>query len=129
MRISKKTRYGFKALLYLSLIFSEKRVASLKEISEKQDIPFDFLEKIISVTRKAGLVKAKKGIRGGYLLARPPEKITMAEIVRVLEKSPLLTDCNECKKEKNCLAGKAWKKVQESLSKTLRSITLKNLIK
>ena len=62
-----------------------KEFFSLKDISEKEGIPFDFLEKIMSLLEKEKLVKSKKGVLGGYVLAKTPKKITAKDIVAVLE--------------------------------------------
>lgn len=129
MKVSKKSQYGLRAMACLARNCSEKKVCPLKEISEKEDIPFDFLEKIILELEKAGLVKAKKGVQGGYFLAKKPKKITTGEIVRVLEETAPLVSCLGCPKVRSCLTKGVWKKAQESLDSTLNSITLEDLIK
>ena len=74
MRVSKKTQYGLRAMVYLAKYSSKEKICPLKEISQKEDIPFDFLEKIISELQTARLVKAKKGVQGGYFLTKHPKK-------------------------------------------------------
>ena len=101
---------------------------SLKNISKKEGIPFDFLEKIMSELEKTKLVKAKKGIQGGYILAKAPQKITAKDIVEALENTTAV-DCSFCGKSRKCLSKNVWKKIDDSISKTLKSITLKSLIK
>ena len=129
MRISKKTQYGLRAMVCLAKFFPQKQVISLKTISEKEEIPFDFLEKIISEIEKAGLIKAKKGVQGGYFLARAPQKITVKEIMKILERTTELAPCGGCQKAKKCLTKDVWKKVEDSLNTALSSITLKSLVK
>jgi len=128
MRVSKKSQYGLRAMVYLAKHSSEKEVCPIREISKKENIPFDFLEKIISELEKAGLVKAKKGVLGGYFLAKKPEKITSGEIVRVLE-STVPVSCTGCQMARICSTKNVWDKVQDSLDSTLDSMTLKDLIK
>ena len=99
-----------------------------KEISKKENIPFDYLEKIVSELEKAGLVKAKKGVQGGYFLAKKPENITSGEIVRVLE-STVPVGCIGCQMARICSTKNVWDKVQDSLDSTLDSMTLADLIK
>jgi len=129
MKFSKKTQYGLRAIVYLAKFFPKKEIISLKTISEKEGIPFDYLEKIISELEKAGLVGAKKGVKGGYFLTKSPQKITAGEVVKILEKTTVPLSCLNCQRTKKCLTKNVWKKVQESLNTILNSITLKSLMK
>lgn len=108
-----------------------KRISPLKEISEKEGIPFDYLEKIFSKLEKAGLIRAKKGVQGGYFLGRMPSKIKIGEIIRTLEGEMVLVKCMKyfCPRGKRCLTKTFWKKIQVSLNKTLDSLTLADLIR
>jgi Rrf2 family transcriptional regulator, iron-sulfur cluster assembly transcription factor len=109
------------------------KICSLKEISQKEGISFDYLEKIISRLEKTGLVKSKKGSRGGYFLARPSRKIKIGEIIRAVEGNASLVKCTaragNCPIMKKCLAKKFWDKLQKSLNAVLNSLTLADLIK
>ena len=129
MKFSKKTQYGLRAIVYLAKFFPKKEIISLKTISEKEGIPFDYLEKIISELEKAGLVGAKKGVKEGYFLTKSPQKITAGEVVKILEKTTVPLSCLNCQRTKKCLTKNVWKKVQESLNTILNSITLKSLMK
>lgn len=124
-QVSKKSQYGLRAITYLAKV---KRVASLKEMAKAEAIPFDFLEKIVSKLEKAGLLKSKKGSQGGYTLAKNPGEINAKDIVDALENTTAV-DCSFCGKYRECLAKNVWKKIDGSISKTLKSITLANLIK
>lgn len=133
MKVSTKSQYGLRAMVYLAK-FPDK-ISSLKVISGAEDISFDYLEKIISKLEKAGLVKAKKGVQGGYFLAKPPQKIKVGEIIRILEGENSLVKCirkkekHVCPREKKCVARIFWKKIQDSLNTTLNSLTLADLIR
>lgn len=116
-------------MVYLAKVFPEKRVCPLKEISEKEDISFDFLEKIMSDLEKSGLVKAKKGARGGYFLKRKPEKIKALEIMEVLEGKIAPVECLGCSRAKGCSSRNLWDEVEDSLDSTLNSLSLADLIK
>ena len=113
------------------------KICPLKVISKKEQISFDYLEKIISKLEKTGLIKAKKGVQGGYFLGRKPSKIKIGEIIRALEGNTSLVKCiakNKkeryyCPMERKCLAKSFWKKIQDSLNSALDSITLADLIK
>ncbi len=115
-------------MVYLVKHSSKEKVCPLKEVSEKENIPFDFLEKIISELQQAGLVEAKKGVQGGYFLTLPPEKITTGEVVRILE-STVPVSCLGCQMARICVTKDVWEKVQDSVDSTLDSMTLADLIK
>lgn len=134
MKFSKKTQYGLRAMVYLAKAYkNEKRFCPLKEISEKEDISFSYLEKILSRLEKQKLISSKKGSAGGYRLNQSPRKLTIGRIVYSLEGSTRIVDCSykgeECSKIRECEAFKVWDKLQKSLDDTLNSITLFSLIK
>ncbi|XOA43194.1 MAG: RrF2 family transcriptional regulator [Candidatus Nealsonbacteria bacterium] len=136
MRISKKSQYGLRAMVYLAGVFGEeKKICSLREISEKEDISFDYLEKIMSKLEKKGLVSSKRGVRGGYFLKRSPQKISVGEVIRILENTMSPVKClakekrYNCPRKRTCKTLNVWKKVHEVLSSTLNSITLADLVK
>lgn len=128
MQVSKKSQYGLRAMVYLAKVSSKDKVCPLKKISKAEEIPFDFLEKIVSELDKAGLVKAKKGSQGGYYLTKKPEKITVGQIVGALEKTTAPVKCEGCSRAIECSAKGAWDEVGQSLDATLNSISLKDLI-
>lgn len=113
---------------------SKGKICSLRSISEKEDIPFDYLEKIISKLKKANLVKAKRGIQGGYFLTQKSTKIKVGKIIRVLEGKMSLVKCIGekekylCPREKKCLTKNFWGEIQDTLNAALDSLTLDDLI-
>ena len=135
LKISTKSQYGLRAMVYLAKF--KNKISPLKEISKKEGISFDYLEKILSKLEKTGLVEAKKGVRGGYFLARSPARIKIGEIIRNLEGTTSLVKCivgakilrYHCARERKCLTRNFWKKIQDSLNYTLNSMTLADLIK
>lgn len=129
MKISTKSQYGLRAMIYLAK--NKDRICSLKEISKKEKISFDYLEKIFLKLEKAGLVRSKKGSLGGYYLAKNPEKIKIGKIISALEKNIFLVKCLDeiCPQQSKCLAKNFWKKLNDNINKTLNSITLANLLK
>ena len=84
MKLSTKGRYGVKAMVELAIHYGEQPL-SIKSISEKQKISEYYLEQLFSPLRKAKLIKSIRGAQGGYYLSRPPEEITVAQIMNVLE--------------------------------------------
>ena len=129
MQISKKSQYGLRALVYLAKKANSDTVCSIKEISKAEDIPFDFLEKILSELEKENLVKAKKGPKGGYYLNKKPKQITVGRIVNILEKTTEPVKCSGCARASECSTKSTWQEVKGSLDKTLNSISLEDIIK
>lgn len=130
MKISNRSRYGLRAMVYLA---KNKRICSIKEISQKENIPFDFLEKIVSKLEKEGLVKAQRGFQGGYRLAYSPQKISVGKILKTLESTIFSISCKKDsssqRKKKKCPIKNVWKKIQNTLTSTLDSVTLADVIK
>lgn len=106
-----------------------KKAISIREISNDEGIPFEFLSKIFSSFEKEKLVKGKLGINGGYYLAKPASKITAGDIVEILDGKISPVECALCKKAKKCASKNVWDKVKKSLSQTLYSIKLSSLVK
>lgn len=129
IKVSKKSQYGLRAMVMLAKNYKAKNIVSTKIISKEEGIPFVFLEKIISKLEKAHLVKGKKGVLGGYILARNPAEITVNDIVAVLEGEEDAVDCSLCGRVKKCLTKNVWKRIDIIIHQTLKSITLANLIK
>ncbi len=84
MKLTKRGEYGLKALLALALTYNQ-RTLSLREISEQEELPVKFLEQIMMVFKRAGFVESTKGKHGGYVLTRPPQNITVGEVIRAVD--------------------------------------------
>lgn len=123
-------------MVYLANLHLKNKAFPLKKISKDEGIPFDFLEKIFSKLKKASLIKAKKGVQGGYFLARNSKKIKVGEIIGTLEgtMAPVFCIAKEkekrffCPRRKICLTKNVWQKIQDTLNLTLNSITLADLL-
>lgn len=105
------------------------KAVSLREISKKEEMPFDFLEKIFSQLEKAGLVKSKKGSQGGYFLSKPAKKITPGDVVMVLEENIAQVHCSGCPMAGGCTSEDVWSEAQQSLDNSLNAVTLAELVK
>ena len=116
-------------MVYLA---KKNRVCSVREISQKENIPFDFLEKIISALQKKNLVKSQRGSQGGYFLACPSQNISLKKVLESLESRMSLISCEKgCtfpKGKRKCPIKGAWKKVQKALDSALDNITLADII-
>lgn len=128
MKISKKSQYGLRAIIFLAKKYKTKELIPLKDIAKNELIPFDYLEKIFLDLEKSNIVKGKRGRNGGYLLSLPPNKISVLDIMKSLEKKINLIECGECKKINKCLAKNAWQEIEKSFFLTLKNIKLSKLI-
>lgn len=115
-------------MVCLAKNYKSKQVCSTKIISEKEGIPFDFLEKILSDLEKSKLIKSRKGTGGGYILAKRPDKITTKDIIEVLENT-VPVNCLLCDRSEKCMSKNVWRKIEKAINKTLKSITLKDLMR
>jgi Rrf2 family protein len=133
IKLSTKGRYGTRLMLNLALHFNDgKEAVVLKNISEEEDLSIRYLEQIIIPLKINKLVKSVRGAGGGYTLARPPSKITMCEIIEVLEGSCTLVDCLEdtdyCDRATECATRVIWKEASELLKNYFESKTLEDLV-
>jgi len=84
MKLSKKSEYGLRAMLDLAAHADEGAVR-LKDLADRNNIPVKFLEQIFLTLRNAGVVRSQVGARGGYMLSRPAEEITLGRVIRTLD--------------------------------------------
>jgi len=131
MRISTKGRYGTRALLDIALCQSENPV-QLKAISERQQIPLHYLERIIALLVRAGLLKSTRGPSGGITLGKSPEDISISEVIGVLEGSTAPVECvddpDACPRADSCVMCDIWTEMKEAVDGVLESVTLQDLV-
>lgn len=133
MIMSTRSRYGLKAMFDLALNYGSGPVA-LKSVAERQKLPEQYLEQIVIGLRKAKLLQGVRGAQGGYVLSRPPDEITVGDIIRALESTVAPTDCisNEgdiqCEHINFCPSRAVWVKIGDSINTVMDSITLENMI-
>ncbi len=84
MKLSKKSEYGLRALLELTIAHG-KTTLQRHEIAYRQHIPIEFLEQILLTLKRAGLVASRRGIKGGYTLIKQPREITLGHVIRLLD--------------------------------------------
>jgi Rrf2 family transcriptional regulator, cysteine metabolism repressor len=131
MRISTRTRYGLRLMLYLARSFHTGNVF-LKDIAKEEDISEKYLSLIIIPLRSAALVKSVRGARGGYSLTREPSKIYVSDIMEVLEGDLDLVECvrdeTSCQRSSHCDSIHVWENLSNVMKNYLSSITLEDLI-
>jgi Rrf2 family iron-sulfur cluster assembly transcriptional regulator len=127
MKVSTRGDYAARALLSLALHGSEEPT-SVKEIAERTHLPQPYLEQILLSVKGAGLVRSKRGVGGGYVLARAPAEITLADIVAAVEGAqlPIAEHPDHC--EGHCVLQEVWFDVDEETRKVLERVTLAELV-
>ena len=132
--LSKKTKYGLKALSYLA---TQKPLEPIliSEISESENISKKFLESILLLLKKNGILSSKKGKGGGYYLVKTPKEIKISTIIRILE-GPIAMlpcaslnyyqKCDDCKSEELCSLNRLMVEVRDNTLKILENKTLED---
>ncbi|WP_396636992.1 RrF2 family transcriptional regulator [Maribacter sp. R77961] len=134
--LSKKTKYGLKALAYLGAR-KDNQPVQIAEIAEQENISQKFLESILLSLRKTGILGSKKGKGGGYYLIKNPEDILMTDVMRILE-GPIsmvpcvslnfYEKCDDCPNEEACAVHKLMLKVRDANLSVYRHNTLADLL-
>jgi Rrf2 family protein len=134
--LSKKTKYGLKALTYLATR-EHREPVQIMEIAKQENISQKFLESILLTLRRTGFLGSKKGKGGGYYLIKDPSEIPMTTVMRVLEGPIAMVPCvsinfyekcDDCPDEKSCSVHKLMLKVRDSALEVYRNNTLADLI-
>jgi len=126
MRISARCDYACKALLELSFHWPNKKSLQIYTISKKQDIPIKYLVQILIQLKRIGLVMSRRGKDGGYNLSRPPNKISLGEVIRQIG-GPLLPVAAST--SKSSVFSTIWKEVENAMTKVLDRITFEDISK
>jgi Rrf2 family protein len=137
MKLSVRGEYALRALLVLTLHYDDEKetVVRIQTISEEQRIPKKFLEQILNDLKSLGAVESRRGINGGYRLARPPQHITLASIVRHVEGAMAPVSCVSerfyerctCPDEARCPIRDVMKEAREAVVKLMERLTLADL--
>ena len=133
MKLSTRGEYASRAMLELAIRYGQGPVP-IKIISLAQAIPQQFLEQILLSLRRAGYVKSKKGPHGGYFLSKPPDRITVAEVIRVMDGPLAPINCvsviehEACPFEENCGLRSVWKEVRDMVARYLEQTTFAEVL-
>ena len=132
MKLTTQSEYSLLALLYLARNYGDNYI-SLSSITKRHHLPFKYMERLMHVMTKAGIISSMKGRHGGYRLAHRPEEITIAEIIRLMD-GPLAPIGSVSRyfykptvidKEKKLI--KIMKNIRDYISSKLESTTLKDI--
>ena len=135
MKLSLRGEYALRALQVLGENYDQKGVVQIQAISKQQNIPRRFLEQILNDLKSAGFVESRRGIAGGYRLARAPKEITLARVVRHVEGALAPVGCVSqhfyrkcsCPDERQCAIRSVMKEVRDSIVTILENVTVGEL--
>ncbi len=133
MKITTKSHYGLMAMCELARRYGQKPV-SVRQIAELQNCSNSYMEQIFALLKKAGLIQSNRGAYGGYTLTKPPEEISMGEIITTLEGPIGFTDCSSgdesnCSNQHNCSSQAFWQELHENINNFLEEKKLSEFIK
>lgn len=129
MKLSTRSRYGMRALLYIAERSAEGPI-SLSAIAEEEGISLHYLEQLMRKLRLSGLVSSVRGAKGGYTLSRSAEEISVGDILRSLEGSLHLTDClvdEVCDRGEDCPTRQLWNKINEGMTEIVDNTMLADI--
>ncbi|HOT92891.1 MAG TPA: Rrf2 family transcriptional regulator [Anaerolineae bacterium] len=135
MKLSKRGEYGLRALQDLAAHYGNNPVSN-KELAERNNIPLKFLEQIMLILKHGRIVNSQKGPVGGYTLARPPEQITLAEVIRLLDGPLAPIPCVSatafepcgCPDMEKCGLRRVMKEVRDVVAGMMENTTLADLV-
>ena len=134
MRVSTRGDYASRALLSLALRENYVEPTSVRDLAERTGLPQPYLEQILLSLKGVGLVRSKRGVGGGYVLARPAESITLAEIVAAVDGPIAAGDFGlphqdgACDHEGQCVLLGVWADVGNHMREHLSSFTLADMV-
>ena len=130
MRLTTRARYGVRLMVDLARHYGQGYIF-LSDIARRQGISEKYLGNIVSVLKASGMVSACRGVHGGYSRAKQPAKISLKDIVRVLEKQSHLTGCvqkrSSCPRSNFCEVRRIWLQVEKYFYLSLASVSLQDV--
>ena len=131
MRLSTRSRYGTRMMQDLAQHY-DKGPVRIGEIAKRQDMPVKYLEQLIIPLKQGNLIRSVRGPKGGHMLARPPEEISIGQVVKALEGGIELAGCienpGECERSSSCLTRGIWEDASKAMYDKLNSITLSKML-
>src|SRR3954453_1613910 len=134
MKVSTRGDYACRALVSLALHAEDGRPTSVRDIAERTGLPQPYLEQILLALKGAGIVRSKRGVGGGYVLSRAPDRITLSEIVGAVDGPITAGDFGEphtngaCDHEGQCVLLAIWADVGEHMRRYLDALSLADIV-
>ena len=130
MKLTRKTQYAVRAMLYLSLKQEQDRILA-KDIADKMNIPKQFLAQVMLSLKRAGYVRAIRGANGGFALAKPPVEISLRDVIETIEGEVCIHDClfeeNICEYLDVCSIREVWQEAQRNMLSVFSKTNFKDL--
>lgn len=132
MKISTKGRYALRMLIDLASNHEDGYI-SLKDIAERQDISKKYLEQIVPMLNKSGILRTNRGNKGGYMLAKAPNELTVGDVLRATEGNLAPVSCleyepNTCPRREDCATLYIWEGLYKAVNEYLDNITIQDII-
>ena len=132
MKISTKGRYGLRTLMDIA-VHQANGPVNLHDIAERQGISSKYLWQIVNLLKTAGLVRGMRGPKGGYVLLRTPEAISLLDVIQILEGPISLVECVDdptyCSRTRNCVAHSVWSEVSQAVREALARVSLAEILR
>jgi Rrf2 family protein len=130
MKFNTKTRYGLRAMIDIAMHGEDKGVFQ-KEISERQEISFKYLDQIIASLKASGLIVNAEGRNSGYMLSKDSENVNVYDVYKSFEHELMIIDCLKgegyCPRESKCATQEFWGGLNDLIVNYLESTSLKDL--
>ncbi len=123
MKLSVKVDYACRVLAQLARSYGSDELAHIEDLAKAEAVPANYLVQILSELRNGGLILSKRGKQGGYALARPPEEVTLYDIVRLIEGDVLELNASG-EGQSGARVDAVWREVRETLETKCRECTL-----
>lgn len=133
LRLSKRVEYGLIALRHFAEI-NDSSVCTAKEISQRYNIPYELLAKVLQKLAQAQIIQSYKGVRGGYVLAHEPSKIKISDVIHAIEhEKPMLAECyadgpESCIIFDDCTIRRPLGKIQKNINNFFHTMTIAEIV-
>ena len=131
MKLSSKCRYGIRAIIEIAKNF-QQRPTKRKEIAASQNLDDSYLENILIDLKNKNIVSALRGAKGGFVLKRPPEDITLLQVIESLQGDLAPAEClntpSICDRTETCVTRPVWQKMKDAQEDVLKNVTIKDLM-
>jgi len=128
MQVSRKIDYALRAVIHLANEDGSERACSVAEIADREQVPRQFLEKIVQELIHGGLVRSRRGPHGGYVLARPAEQLTFRDVIEAVEGPISLNVCTsehaDCSLLGTCGMERVWREGQRRVMELFENTTI-----
>ncbi|MFH1310140.1 MAG: Rrf2 family transcriptional regulator [Candidatus Omnitrophota bacterium] len=134
MKLTSKSVYGVRALINLAVMYGRKRAIPISLISREEGISSLYLEQIFNKLKNYDIIKSVRGPKGGYAFAKDPEKVSVYEVIAILEDNIFPGKCvrgkgnlRTCRKTQSCVSKEVWQELAVKIEETLKGFTFKDL--